>query len=304
MSKRNADWEGQTEKRRKLKRRDSEQCVQRIISTNFAGWDPVDIDGRIINGRTLRGALFNARRDRPKKQSRVSAKVIADLKEEFAPQGGPTLVVADRTQTINPALQTALQQASATNPNARDRSPLQALLGADINMNQREAVGVLRSVMAMSPYTSDAVRVHMLRVLEYFTQGHRMADFATEVQVLSALWDDVLCTTYLHHKKHGLSTRAYVTNYLPCFHAVSTQVGADMQAISVAGGDWSRVQEEVHRCVLSTKFGKAAFKRPAEQLTTAGFTAKCEELCETLRKKAAPLTAEALHKLKALHPAS
>ena len=274
--------------KRPLKQRDTDAAVDRIIKTNFSGWSSSATDVVQKDGKNLRDTLAEERRRCAADGGRVSSKFIADQKTRFrSEESDDVMKVPDDCPPCRPELLVATAKAISTNPYARNKGPMLALLQTDMRLNDREAIGLIRAVSGLSPHTSQESRSFIMAVLSFFYRTEQAAQYKPQLLTQRSLWDAALLATLAFHRKHGLGARSFVDMYGGLFDVLSPALPGDALAIVRARGDHKAVRVEVLRAHSSSALGESLFADAKAEVAVEDFASICRTKFDILEKEGA-----------------
>ena len=271
--------------KRDLKKRDTDEAVDRMIKTNFAGWDSASTDVVERDGKCLRATLADARRESVACGGRVSTKFIQEQKDKFRPEPeSKVLEIPDGAPAARPALLEALAKAVSLNPYTKNRGPLMAMLQTGMQVNIREAIGLIRTVADLNPHSSPETRSFIMAVLQFFYQTTQSTTYKPQLLSQRSLWDTTLQAVLAHHRKHRLGQRSFVTTYAEVFDVLSPTLPDDARAIVNANGNTELVRTEIVRAHASSGLGEALFAEARAEVSVQDFAAVCRTKFELVEK--------------------
>jgi hypothetical protein len=202
-------------KRRRLKRRDTEEKVDRVLASHFADFSAQAADGTARGGFTLRQTLLQELRTKTPAGQRISQIRIKRLRSLFMSSDDPIrpLVTKDPEQAFNKDLLRALAQGENANPAKRSRQPLYAYLDTTAALNQKEYVVLLRTIVGSSPSASVALRKHILEILKAAAQLGLHTRFPEEAAQVKRVFDDTLALSWSFMKAGGMATDSFLEAY-------------------------------------------------------------------------------------------
>ena len=268
-------------KKRTLVKRDTEQQVSRIIKTHFSGWSETATDYKKVRGNTLRGHLLDAKRGAKDKDKRISAGYINQLKDEFKEvEGDITLTVQNMGDTVDPDLFSALASAQSVNPQKRSRAQLFHWLRSGKECNQRECVGIIRSISNITVSTSPQAKEHVWEVLNYFADTNQMDTYMQELRTVKSIFDACLVATYTTMRGQNLQVEDF---WASCGHLVAVLGDiTDWQRVMAATGGWKKVSSELERVVASSNLGSLLFSEASKLLALEQFSEQCQTNVNTM----------------------
>ena len=264
--------------RRALQKRDTDEQVDRIVKTHFAGWDSSSTDVVQRDGKCLRETLADERRRSASSGGRVSTRFIATQKEKFKPENAEeqnAMEVPVDCPEARPQLLQAIAQAISHNPWTRSKAAVMSLLQTDMKLNLREAVGLVRAVAGLSPFTSGETRAFILAVLSFFYRTDQAQVFRKQLVTQKSLWDNTLCATLAWHRKQNLGWRSFIDLHHHLFDVLDERLPHDALAIVSAGQDRRGVRVEILRAHASSSLGEQLFGDAHSEVVILDFGSVC-----------------------------
>ena len=123
--------------------------MERILADHFKGLWEHQKNILEVDGMSLREVLLQEKRRAKNEGCRLGAKFYDESKGKYVGQDSPLskLVVHDTDESLAPALFTALELSIHSNPAKRSKQSLYSFLTQGPSLNQREFVGLLRSIL-------------------------------------------------------------------------------------------------------------------------------------------------------------
>lgn len=189
--------ESATKKRKQSGRRSLDAVVDRAIADQFAGWSVVATDVKLVDGLTLRQRILRDKEAAASSKQRLGANYWKELRCLYAldDQAMRKLGVANPSDLVSPALVSALEQATATNTNQRNKTPLLHYLASAPDCNQKELVGLLRSIMELKPSAVGSSAAIITAVLKFICRLGLDRKYPSEVEFVRTHMDEALATT-------------------------------------------------------------------------------------------------------------
>eukprot|EP00974_Lingulodinium_polyedra_P087166 8450871-Lingulodinium_polyedra.AAC.3 len=244
-------------KRRVLRKRSTEEIVQKALLDNFKGWSHHDIDVHQVDGKSLRCRLADDKRAQLSGAPVVmGASYYKNLKELYSNAGSPEkrLQVKDNSLEVNPRLQKALVAYRSANSN---KALLTEYLATAKGINQKELVGLFRCACALKPSVSTR-SLHLALDLMRFAQRLKLSTlFAEEVNIMRHLFDDTLLAAFALLKKEQVSVATFWNLYSDICPLVLNV--DDVQRLVSCKTKWTDVKEELLRVTGATKVGMRMF---------------------------------------------
>lgn len=247
-------------KRKQLDRRDTEQAVERILNEHFAGFTRAQTDVMTVDGLTLRQTLIDRKRDKKGDAgSRLGTKLYSELGRAFALESSPVraLQVKDLSETVQPSLYQALKTAQDPNPAKRSKQPLYNFFSSVKDLNQKETVGLLRSISESAHVKGTAGRLHAFEVLKFIINSGLDKKFPEEISIMASTFDETLAGTFEDMTKEHMPMATWWQNFskyvrvLGCFD--------DFTQIMDELNNWSNVASQLQRVVTGTLLGRKMF---------------------------------------------
>ena len=259
--------------KRQLKKNDTDTAVDRIVKTNFPGWSSAETDVVQADGKTLRQTLAEERRRAVADGGRVSTRFIGEAKTKFRRGAPKALQVPDGAGPARPALLEAISKAISTNPQTRTKAPILSLLQTHMDINVREAIGLVRTVADLNPNSSPETRGFILAVLQFFYRTGQAARFRDQLEAVRSLWDATLVSQLAYSRKHNIQTRGFVNSYADLFDILSPNLPDDALTIVEHRGKWKECRAEVLRAHASSQLGSIMFAEAKADVAIEDFSA-------------------------------
>jgi hypothetical protein len=286
-------------KRRQLARRDTEQAVERLLRDHFPTLSKQDMDVKTVDGLTLRQTLLEAKRKAKEGKRRMNAAYYAELRLKFAGSSSLSvcLVVKNPNESVQPALVSALDQANAANPAKRTRQPLYNFFATCSELNQKELVGLLRSVADTNVSSSVPARRHVLEVIKFLVNSECYTKFKEDVEKLRDLWDETLALTFVYMKRERMPITTWWANFKDYVKILGDT--GDFEAVVTEKEGWANVHEQLARVTASSQLGQKLFGGAAELVKSETLSASLDAAILTLMGNA-EVTQDAVRQLKDL----
>jgi hypothetical protein len=272
-------------KKRRLKRRDTEEKVDRLLGAHFKDFTVQDTDGTTRNGLTLRQTLLEELREKAQ-GGRISQVRIKQLRSLFMSQEDPirSLVIKDPEQAFNKDLLSALAKGENANPAKRSHQLLYAYLDTTPGLNQKEYVVLLRSIVGSSPASSVALRKHILELLKAVVRLGLHTKFVEETKQVKRVFDDTLALTWSFMKAGGMAMDAFWEAYGHL--AAPLGCHAEMSQIFAEEGTFTHVKDQIIKVVAMSSLGAKLFGNAATMLKVEDFSAQVDAEIAKLKQKA------------------
>eukprot|EP00971_Amphidinium_carterae_P127266 2521896-Amphidinium_carterae.2 len=255
---------------RKLQRRDTDAQVSRIIEENFAMLSATEVDSNKVDGKTLREAITQLKRDKKLVQGRLSQSCRERLQRQFSAEGSiqDRLVVKDKTQNISEQVRMAVENAKHKNPAKRTRATMEGVFSADLVLNQRELVGCLRTIVNPKlQYPSE--RRHVVKFMEYLGRNGVHMNFGVEVGLFEDVFDKALAGSWAELRKQGLSEVLFVDRFKNAFKVLSLHDDfVVLRKKNVEASDLKKTLARVMRFAVGKKmFGSSSLTISHDEFT-------------------------------------
>eukprot|EP00971_Amphidinium_carterae_P350203 6491431-Amphidinium_carterae.2 len=182
---------------RHLCRRDTDAQVARVLSEHFADLTNEEKEVRVVEGKTLRQTLVQAKRDKKLANGRLTNSLRSSLKRKFMSNAtlSAQLEAADKNQPIQQGLVDAFQVVYHKNPTKRSKTPLTSFLSQQPSLNNREAIAILKSICECN-LTHPSERKHVITVLGHFAKTGLKEVYKKELLLLEHFFDRVRLSTH------------------------------------------------------------------------------------------------------------
>lgn len=286
--------------RRQLNRRDTDAAVDRIIQEHFSTLTKQETDLITHEGMTLKKTLKAAKRDAKDNGNRITGASYHRLKEVYAiPRpGDEALQVQNSNETVQRALIEAVAIANSANPAKRSKQPLYNFFASCSDLNQKEIVGLLKSIESLNVVASAANRKHVLEVLKFLVNSELYTKHKKEVDRLRDLWDECLAHTFLFMKKERMPLATWWQNFKD-YVAILGDV-SDFQAIMDEEQGWCNVYEPLLRVTTRSQLGMKLFGNAFDKVSSERFSASLDAELIQLAQHQEAITAETVRNLKEL----
>lgn len=286
-----------TKKRKQLKRRDTEEKVDRILTSHFGDFTPVDTDGTTRNGLTLRERLLQECRSRSSDNGRISTATIKQLRTEYMRHEDPmmALEIKDKNEQFNNDLMKALAASEVSNPAKRTKLPLYSYLDTCASLNQKETVVILRTIIGLSPASSVALRKHILEILKCFVRMRIHEKFPQEVHFCRGVFDDTLALTWAAMKAGGMALEQFWDAYGHLTKPLG--IHGELTKIFEEEGSFTHVKHEIMQVTAQSSVGAKLFGTAAVMLKVEDFSASVDAELLVLKQNTT-ITEDIVNKIK------
>lgn len=248
----------QAKQGRELKRQPTDVQVERAIRDNFKGWSAAAIDGRVVEGLTLRARLARDKRlarDEPGKHPPMGKLYFQRLRQMYGGEADmERLCVKDNSQPVGEKLREALHKARGGNPQRGDL--ITWLQTADI-CNQRELVGMLRVGCDLKPWLGGQHQTCGVEMLRYMVRANIATTFGDEFTHFRPMADKILVQALTSMKANGISLQAFWDLYRPLAHCVVSVT--DVDALLLVRDTWLPHTKMLESVVNSSDLGERMF---------------------------------------------
>ena len=249
-----------TEKKRRLARRNTEEAVERLLSDRFRGFSHTQINVVQHEGRTLRQRLLESMREKKRtgEQRPATQTYINSLREMYSADesGSKRLKVKNGTDPVRESLSTALFLAHNPNPAKRTKNALYSFFSVAETLNQKELVGILKSLGEASSLLSATHRGHVLQVMKFLVKVDAMKKFPDECEVMHDMFEDCLTMTFASSRKDQT-----IENFWQCYADVA-QLMCNVNLIEdllKEKGSWANQRHTLVKVVEGSKLGAKMF---------------------------------------------
>lgn len=262
----------------------TQEMVDRLLDDHFEGFTKVQTDSMTVNGKTLRQTLLHDKRELKGSEKRFCQSMFDDLKQAFALTTSPSkkLKVTDNNELIQPALLEALDASRMKNPAKRTKQPLYNFFGSVKQINQKELVGLLRSISEVNVSSSVPARKHCLEVIKFLVNSGLHQKFPEEMGILRELFDETLALTFACMQKEHMPIATWWQNfeqYVKILGSIS-----DFEAIMSETRGWSHVSTELMRAVTTSKLAQKMFGSAASLVLAEGFSSAVDAKLQELKR--------------------
>lgn len=284
--------------RRQLDRRNTEEVVDRMLSERFQGFALAQTDMKQVEGLTLRQRLMQDLRDKRKDgaQRVATQPYIQRLRGLYtAEEGLLKSIAANAADEVSSKLREALELRYRANPAKRSRTLLYSFISAAPTLNQRELVGLLKSLGEKASLVSQSHRAHVLHIMRFLVSKSLDSKFPLEVGSVKAMWDDCLTMVYASARKDG-DTHKFWT----CHADVAALVlhVPSVTALLEAKGRWMDHKDVLFKVVHTSTLGRKMFQAAANEVLREEFSCFADAEIVRQRNPKQPLTRRFIVELK------
>ena len=179
----------------RLRKRDTEDQVDRSLKTHFFGWTSLEVDGHQVEGHTLRQQLLADRRAvKAGTMARLGSTYWKDMQAKYAGPDRPTrtLTIANKTEMCNTTLMFALEMATHNNTTLKSRAPMIQYFASSDSVNQKEYVGILRHMLEVRPASSTAATAFYVDFMKFCIRHQLNTKYPNETNQAKDLMDQAI----------------------------------------------------------------------------------------------------------------
>ena len=179
----------------RLRKRDTEDQVDRSLKTHFFGWTSLEVDGHQVDGHTLRQQLLADKRAvKAGIMARLGSSYWKDMQAKFAGPDRPTktLTIANKNEMCDTALMFALEMATHNNTTMKSRAPMIQYFASSDSVNQKEYVGILRHMLEVRPGTSTAATAFYIDFMKFCIRHQLNTKYPNETNQVKDLMDQAI----------------------------------------------------------------------------------------------------------------
>ena len=179
----------------RLRKRDTDDQVDRSLKTHFFGWTSLEVDGHQVDGHTLRQQLLADKRAvKAGIMARLGSSYWKDMQAKFAGPDRPTraLTIANPTEMCNTTLMFALEMATHNNTTLKSRAPMVQYFASSDSVNQKEYVGILRHMLEVRPNSSTAATAFHIGFMKFCIRHQLNTKYPNETNQVKDLMDQAI----------------------------------------------------------------------------------------------------------------
>jgi hypothetical protein len=244
-------------KARPLKKRNTEEQVNRCLKDNFKDFSSQEIDSIEIDGLTLRQRLARDKREsRKNKEMHMGSNYYRMLKDKYRSSDSVVkkLEVENQHELLSPELRTALVALKNANCN---KSPLLEFMSRVETLNQREVIGLFRGTLDLKPNISQKHTQVLIDLMRMILRLNVDTKFEKETKLMLPLFDETLCACWDRLKKGRVGPAEFWTLYGDVGSLIMMK--DDVATIMECGSDFKSVSDEIARCTAGCKLGARMF---------------------------------------------
>ena len=287
-------------KRRRLKRRSTEETVERMLQERFQGFTKAQTEIMEKDGKTLRQRLLEEVRSKRKAgNSRPATQAfVTEMRELYASEQCPTktLLVTDPDEVVRESLQQAMLLAHHVNPAKRSKNGLYSFLSSVQTLNQKETVGILKSLGQLASLISPSHRAHVLQCMKFLVQKGITQTFEKECGMLREMWDQCLAMTYVAFKKDKTVHDFWACYQDQCSMVLDTD---EVEKLLKEQGPWTNSRASLFNVVNSGMLGAKMFGAAAGEILRDDFSSYVDAKITLQKQSDAKLTKKIVDDMKA-----
>jgi hypothetical protein len=191
-----------------------EAATQKAIKDNFRGWSALQTHETQIAGETLFTTILKDKQRNIDNPGSVvmGSQYYRSLKEKFCGTNSAysQLAVLDPSEVVGDSLMQAMVALKTQNS---QKALLLEYLTSSGPCNQKELVGILRSMCLLRPCASPAQLQLILECMRYITRNKLDASFPKEVILMHETFDGAMLCALKSFKKLNGDPEAWYQNY-------------------------------------------------------------------------------------------
>ena len=268
-------------KKRKLKARNTDEQVNRMLEDHFRDWPKEVVDGRRVQGQTLREKLTD-----DKHRQNLGEKVVMGknyFRQTQCDFSGPENAVNQMRpdnddEEVPNRLLMAMRDAKL---HFADRSGIISWMNdvAPLSLNSTQVAGVLKWALTLKP-TSKAELPSCLAVMRWVSRCKLPAEYANQCVLMRSWYDAVLLEAWVEQKRLNVKPSQFLAMHRESVLLVIDE--AKLNALSSCD-DWIKSKNELHHVVESSSFGKSMFGWAVQVVLNTEIADKIHEMCKALK---------------------
>ena len=293
-----ADANEKETSRRTLKRRSTEDQVQRLINESFKHLAHDDIYQVKKDGQTLKEALLTERR-KLGKNKRISQLVINNLKKKYASKRSTLGKLPKPSQVlpVRAALKAALVRAASKRPQERSPLPLFGLLSTVVDFNALEVYGILKSMEEAPSIWGAPGRTYVMNVMRFLVRCDYKKKWEEMAKACREFFDAALASSLTSDRRGGFKLTRWWRSHRDLLPLVDEKHMPDWEmCMTKEGKSWLPVQEQLRRVVRGSAVGKKALEHNLQSLAREEYSLHVSEVVN--HEMHAELTHTSLQSLK------
>jgi len=191
-----------------------EAITQKAIRDNFKGWPSLQTHGTVVDDETLFTTIYN---DKLRNEANPGSVVMGsqyyrDLKQKFSGENSAynSLKVTNPKEVVAPDLMAAMVSLKHQNAN---KVPLTDWMSQSDGCNQKEFIGILRSMCLLRPSASPAQLQLVLDCMRFITKNKLDSKYPDECKTMHPTWDSALHSSIKSFKQLDGDPAAWWENY-------------------------------------------------------------------------------------------
>ena len=241
---------------RPLKKRNTEDQVNRSLKDNFKEFSSAEIDSVEIDGMTLRQRLAHDKRlARKNPEMNLGCNYYKMRKDKYRSSDSvmKQLEVKNQSEIIDQQLRRALIALNSGNAN---KSLLVEFMAACEGLNQKEIVGLYRGALNLKPSMSQKHGHVLIELMRMLLRLKLDTTYQTETRLMLPLFDETLCACWDRLKRGRVGPEEFWRLYGDVGSLV--MMNDDVLAVFACGTNYKTVSDEIIRCT-SCKLGTRMF---------------------------------------------
>jgi hypothetical protein len=244
-------------KARPLKKRNTEEQVNRCLKDNFKEFSSQEIDSIEIDGLTLRQRLARDKRlSRKNPDMSMGSNYYRMLKDKYRSSDSVVkkLEVTNQSDLISPELRTALVALKNANCN---KSPLLEFMSGVESLNQKEVIGLYRGTQDLKPNISQKHVQVLVDLMRMILRLELHIKYEKETKLMFPLFDETLCACWDRLKRGRVGPAEFWNLYGDVGSLI--MIKDDVDAIMECGSNFKSVSDHIGRCTAGCKLGTRMF---------------------------------------------
>lgn len=281
---------------RRLRRRNTDEAIQKCLKDNFAGWEPCQTDNFIVGGRSLREQLTYDRRraNQGDSDAPCMGKFYYDeMRSRYSSNQSPfkRLRVTNDRESLNSDLEAGL---AGLNLHIKKYDRIMDFLHTGPEVNQLSLVVLYKHALKISASASGPSVLFLLAVLKYVGRHNLNTKYPTEFDLLKGHLDAALVSSWRSFQSRGLVAKTWWLGVRDSAKLILPEQQTQILINLAAGAEWSSVESELAFVVQCSAIGErlfgAAFNKLLRGKMSGLIKAKVDELV------GAPITVESVEK--------
>ena len=258
---------------RPLQRRSSDEVVERAINTHFRGMDRVALATRTVGGLTVNARVARDRQALKEKdpKSRLPTTYWRGLQTMYGGSDTPVsnLAVKRKEEPIADPLLSALQKITDVNPSSRSPTLLRSWLKFTTAVNQRELVGLLKTIVLDKRAPQHEVGPLVLDTMRCVNRLGLRDLYAEEVEACKDLVDHALGQLWARCKRRRVNLTTFVQSHYELINIALPD--APLRRVMQCDGKWATVMAELDELKECGHLGEELFGFTSSLVSAADF---------------------------------